>query len=270
MRKLTALLLVLGALAYASASRIPDDLFVSSDTASGGLRSSALGLLGLMREVERHREDERAYATIRFFVPPGEYKKFENIWLDLEKDVTDKEKRVEFFDLKKTRTDNLIYFAYGEWETHKDLRDHLMSKHFETFADEVDEIGVRWEMQLLKSMSTEFEEKHDMRGTKLEKRRGLHHVLITYIVPPGEGKGFTDAWMDCAEETVDEKHNRNYALRKVATDNSRFYHYGTWDSMGDWMNHFESKHFGKFLGYTNKQDIVWFIQPLMKIGKESE
>jgi len=272
MRKITALLLVLSALAYASASRVPDDMFISSDTATEGLRSAALGLLGLMRDVERHR-DERAYANIRFYVPPGEHKQFEDIWLNLEKDVTDMEKHIRFFDLKKTRTDNVIFHAYGEWDTHKDLRDHLMSKHFEDFADEVDKHDVRWELQLLKSMSTEYEDRRGKRTEaegQVEKRRGLHHVLITYIVPPGEGEKFTDAWMDCAEATLDEKRNRNYALRKVATDNTRFHHYGTWDSMGDWMDHFESKHFGDLLDYTDKKDIIYFIQPLMKIGKESE
>lgn len=271
------MLFVLGAMACVGASRVPDemllnDLFISSDTATGGLRSSALGLLGLMRGVERRR-DERAYATIRFFVPPGEHKHFEDIWLDLEKDVMDEEKHVRFMDLKKTRTDNLIYYGYGEWDTHEDLRNHLLSKHFEDFADEVDEHEVRWELQLLQSMSEEYEDKHfrhQEAEAQVEKRRDLHHILITYIVPPGEAKGFTDEWMDCAESTLDEKRNRNYALRKVATDNTRFYHYGTWDSMGDWMDHFESKHFGNLLDYTDKKDIVYFIQPLMKIGKESE
>lgn len=272
MRTITALLLV-AALACAGAARVPDDMFITSDTASGGLRSSALGLLGVMRDVERQK-GECAYANIRFFVPPGEQKHFENIWMDLEKDVMDMEKRVQFFDLKKTRTDNVIYHAYGEWESHKDLRDHLMSKHFEDFADEVDKHEVRWELQLLKSMSTEYEMRHAKRPgmdePHVEKKRGMHHILITYIVPPGEAEGFTDAWMDCAESTLDEKRNRNYALRKLATDNERFYHYGTWDSMSDWMDHFESKHFGNLLDYTDKKDIIYFIQPLMKIGHESE
>jgi quinol monooxygenase YgiN len=157
------------------------------------------------------------------------------------------------------------------------MRKHMSSKHFTEFAEFVDDHDVRWEVQLLENESLDIEEGRRGRGGrndevsqagKLWSRKDLAHVLIQYSVPPGNSKEFIDAWTDLAERTIEEKGNRMYSLRRVATDNTHFYAYGTWTSMGDYMDHFESKHLGKFLDDVEDKNIIYFLDPLEEICEE--
>jgi len=106
---------------------------------------------------------------------------------------------------------------------------------------------------------------------QLMKKKGLYHVLIYYIVRPGEAEGFIKEWTTAAQATIEgEKGNRIYALRKIASDNTQFYVYGTWESFEDYVEHYKADYTKKLLQYNDKNDIVYFIAPLEKIGNQDE
>ncbi|GFH30171.1 uncharacterized protein HaLaN_28969, partial [Haematococcus lacustris] len=105
-----------------------------SSTASSfqALVDSASSMLGGKKD-KKGPGGPPAYVAIKFIVPPSEGADFEEAWLDLEKDVEKEEKPV-VFDLKKTKMDNLMYIGYSEWESMRDLGEHLHSDHFQDFA----------------------------------------------------------------------------------------------------------------------------------------
>mmetsp|Transcript_890 Transcript_890/g.1332 ORF Transcript_890/g.1332 Transcript_890/m.1332 type:complete len:122 (-) Transcript_890:386-751(-) len=105
---------------------------------------------------------------------------------------------------------------------------------------------------------------------ELMHHKDMVHLLAVFYVPPAEKEKFVDAWLDAAEEVVKEKGNRVLALRKVATDNSRFYCYGTWDSWAALHEHEESKHHKKLVKFVDSHNIVHFGFPLRKIGHQKE
>jgi len=101
--------------------------------------------------------------------------------------------------------------------------------------------------------------------SQLSKQKDNAHILITYKVDPSDADNFVEQWVKAAEQTVEEKGNQIYSLRKVATDNTHWYTYGTWDSMSDYLDHLESKHVSKLLEYFDDEDIIYFIQPLKAV-----
>ncbi|KXZ54043.1 hypothetical protein GPECTOR_5g152 [Gonium pectorale] len=96
------------------------------------------------------------------------------------------------------------------------------------------------------------------------------HVAIQYHVPPSMVDDFMDAWSDAAEKTWGEEDNTVYALRKFATMNHHFVAYGTWESYDAYLDHFTSRHMRKLRDFLADQDIMWFAEPLKKIGEEPE
>ncbi|KAL6762680.1 hypothetical protein V8C86DRAFT_579512 [Haematococcus lacustris] len=167
-----ALLIAAALLVCAGAARLtPSDVHdisteglvssLMSSTASSfqALVDSASSMLGGKKD-KKGCGGPPAYVAIKFIVPPSEGADFEEAWLDLEKDVEKEEKPV-VFDLKKTKMDNLMYIGYSEWESMRDLGEHLHSDHFQDFAKFADDHGVRWELELLRDMSKDIEDEQD-------------------------------------------------------------------------------------------------------------
>jgi len=333
-------LVLAGLLAVATAARVsPRVLQEAHDTLTNGplsgLQNNFSGFLTSLLGRSRGRDDrkekeEGAYVAIRFVVPPSESEDFEEAWRDLEEEAVKDEKGLEIFDLKKTKFDNLFYLSYGEWESMRDVREHIESDHFEKFAEFVDKRGIRWELQILENESEDVEEEQERYRKELSstdsvgrRRKRDHghgeqpeqdeqddwhkyvpedqrhyipdqgdgggyltvgrkkdsrdedeekqtHVVFTYIVPPDAREDFESVWTDAAYKTVKEDGNRIYSLRKVASDNTRYYGYGTWDSMRDFADHFESKHIGRLVDSLADMDVVWFLTPLTKVGRQPE
>jgi len=94
-------------------------------------------------------------------------------------------------------------------------------------------------------------------------------IMITYIVPPHANEQFVDRWTDTAEETIKEKGNYMYSLRKPVTDNTRFIIYGVWKSMRDYMDHFEAQYTRELRKFAAEKELVWFASPLEMVSKES-
>jgi len=278
MRAILALLLSLGAYAHGARVSITDSFLAEHQPMSGGLR---IGLQSIVSTASRkhHKhsrdddddDDDTAYMAIRFIVPAHEADDFEDKWQGLQEHCEKKEK-VEHMSLKKTAMDNVVYWSYGEWESMRDLHEHFESEHFEEFSDWVDEHDIRWEMKLLDNESKEIEEEQ---GKKLgDKKLRFHkdntHILTHYYIPPGEAEGFVKAWTKAAEDTIDEKGNLLYSLRKIMTENTRYVAYGTWDRMSDWLDHHESKHLLKLHDYAADKDIVWWNEILEEVEDEDD
>jgi len=407
-------------------------MVVSSDDSL--LRSASQAFANVFKRKEDEDEDEdedkkshTAYMAVKYIVPPSEGQSFEDRWEKL-KDQAEKEhgEDLEVHTLKRAKLTNVLYYEYAEFNGMNKMHKHFNAKHFKDFAEWVDDHGVKWELEILKSLSDDIEEEaeegkhgdaedeyktflvgnlehkchchhcpgkgehgchcgcmeeekeqgpqvlsstsarlehkchchhcpgkgehgchcgceskkdkeqeeqdqqddhaddwdkfvpeeyrhfipknvrpkkdthHKKHGKKdrrselgaalnlpqdaspqqirdalrsLTRRKGGEehaHVLVAYFVPPGEGEGFVDAWTDAAELTIKEEGNMVYSLRKVATDNTRFYCYGTWDSLDSYMEHFDSKHLGKFVDYTSDNDITWVIIPLEEVGGDEE
>jgi len=205
--------------------------------------------------------------SIRFKVLPRDSMDFEDAWLKLAKDVEKYEKNADEFKLYKVLTDNLYYISYGEWRDHLDMHEHIMSKHFEEFADFIDNRQVRWEMHELINMSEEMDEKYRKREIS-ENRKGktMFHAIAVYNVPPNHQDQFEDAWLDSAKDTLKESGSIRYNLRKVYTDNTHYYCCGAWESHRDFMDHQTSRHLGKLHDYLDDKDITWFVYPLETVG----
>jgi quinol monooxygenase YgiN len=264
---------LLGLLGLASAARVQEAMLRAQDplTTGGNIKS----VLTLLREHDSNKRDDKGdkagYVSIKFFVPPSEADDFEEAWGRLE-DETEKEEDVDHFSLKKTMLDNFLYFSYGEWKSMRHVRDHFESDHFDKFSKFVDDHGIRWELRLLENLSEEVEKEEE--GRRKERGLSFHkdnaHILAAYDVPPGEGEGFVDAWTDAAEKTIKEKGNIVYSLRKVVGDNTRFWIYGSWDRMSDWLDHLESRHLGKLFDYVADRKIIYTTFVLEDIEDEDE
>jgi len=208
--------------------------------------------------------------AIKFYVPPSLSDEFEDHWSKME----DKEDDAEVFKLFAGMLDNTYYYAYSEFQEHKDLQEHLTSDHFNKFAEMVDDSGIEWELDLLTDLSSEIEDKYGRGKTErrqlfVGKKSGKKeyerkaHVLIQFKVEPGYQTDFMNAWEDCAERTMkDEKGNTFYSLRKVATDNQRFHVWASWDTLEDYFDHLESNHWKDFTDRVDKNDIIFRIIPL--------
>ncbi|KAF5830396.1 hypothetical protein DUNSADRAFT_14640 [Dunaliella salina] len=214
---------------------------------------------------------ETAYATIKFTVPPSAADEFEEAWMMLESEVKDKEDEMAVFDLKKTSLDNLFYLSYAEYDSIDGFVQHLKSDHFMKFAEAADSLGIMWSLQLLKDCSKDLEKERRGHREEPESKEDMAYILISYFVPPGEQKGLVDQWCKTAKTTLsEEKGNRMYSLSSTANDNTRWYAYGVWDSMEDFRDHFYSSHVEELRNYLADKDIVYFIAPLDKIGKQPE
>jgi quinol monooxygenase YgiN len=335
---LAALLLAVAGCATAARMNPMVEVASTHGDALANVRDSIAGLINSLSTplVGRHREKSGpAFTVVKYTVPPSAADDFEEAWLDLERSTMDKDDP-PLYNLRKTRTDNLFYYGYAEWDSMQDLRDHVLSKHFEDFADSVDELGVRWQLEILGNESEDIEEdsrngrrkdqgqqggdwddnipeeyrkyipeqyrpqhkrhhrkvselsnaalatlpnptdatavrdlKRELsRGRRGSKGRDVAHVLIQYFVPPERREDFVDEWLNAAEKTIEEDGNRVWSLRKVKSDNSRYYAYGTWDSVEDLRDHLESKHVQKLLDFYDDSDVVYFAVPVVPIGKE--
>jgi hypothetical protein len=55
---------------------------------------------------------------------------------------------------------------------------------------------------------------------------------------------------------------------QVATNNMEWYTCGTWESYGDFMDHFHSKHIRKLRDWAADHDLVWKMSPVRKLGRQ--
>jgi len=285
--KRTALFVALASvlLLAVDASRLDPYNEVQISTSADGypLRGSAQALLNIMRgkgKKGQGTEEDLMHMpmfTIKFFVPPSESSSFEKRFMEFSDDVN-KDEKPEMFTLKKTQLTNTLYYSYAEFNDMQSMHDHFTTNHFEDFANWVDDHGIKWELELLKSLSTDIDkEQQKKKHMEVDKRKKktydyteeIAHILIQYYVPPGEHDKFVDAWMECAKNTIKEDENQVYSLRKTFSDNTRFWVYGTWESFNAYMEHYNSKHLGKLIDYTNDNDITWFITPLEEVGGDA-
>lgn len=267
MARTTVLLLAL-LVGVASAARFAQDV----GTGGAGL-STVERILERLRTPTNRKDDERdekAYLVTKFKVPPSNNKDFVKAWLKLDdKTAKDKDSGVVQFDLKKPIGDNTIYTSYAEFETYEDLAYHTEQDYTRDFIHYTADKGITWELLPLKNVTGDSEEGRALQNGKA-KTHGLAHVLVTYYVPAKLHGEFMEQWRDVAAQTLQEEGSHIYGLRKLATDNTVYYGYGTWESMEDVADHLKSKHVGKFLDYVDNKDIVWFLSPLKKLGKDEE
>lgn len=266
MQTFTAMALLMGLLALASAARLPPD-YVNSDVFSGGLRG-AQGLQHLIASHGKGKESEgRAYVAFRYTVPTDKKEEFVKRWRGVEKAVADAEGN-NIIDLKKTTTDNYRFFGYGEWEDKQGFMDFLKSDATMDWVKYTLENNIIWEIEPLVAPAkeeTHTADKHHGKGKHM-----LFHVLVKYAVAPEDAKSFVEAW-EALQKGVDEEEGvRIYSLRKTVGDNYQFYTYGTWESFEDYMEHLKSGHLMKFLEELDDRQIVWNLSPLLKVGEQPE
>jgi quinol monooxygenase YgiN len=245
-------LCLLGLLASGSASRVHESMM---QPMKGG---SLKGYAAIMRGRDTHfRESKAGYLLMKFIVPPDVMDDFEKVWTKFQ-DRVEKDEDVYKFGIKKTWMDNFMYYAYGEWPSMKDVRDHFESEHFDKFAEFIDENDIRWVAHVLDNVSEDVE-KEQSKESKRRNRKSKEdfHVITIYDVPPGEGEGFKDEWTDSAYKTIEEEGNFHYILRKDLGDNTRYHVCGSWDSMNDWMDHYNSRHLGKLHEFAADRKIMY-------------
>lgn len=134
------------------------------------------------------------------------------------------------------------------------------SDHWEKFQDFIEDSGTTWNMEVL----SKIEDQDTL--SKNRKRKDVtsesFHELTYLEVQPEFQDEFVDLWRDVALDTIDEKANQVYSLHRVKETNYQFYVFGIWDSLDDYIDHYESKHIRKLRDFTNEQNILWIRQPL--------
>lgn len=264
-RSTVLLMLLVG---IVNAARYPEDIGTG-----GGKLSNVERMLERLRSPVHRKDDERdekAYLVTKFKVPPSTRKDFEKNWSKLDDKTTkDKDSGVVQFDLKKPIGDNTLYTSYAEFETYEDLAYHTEQGYTRDFIKFAADKGVTWELLPLKNATGDSEEGRALQKGKA-KTHGLAHVLVTYYVPAAHHSEFKDQWRSVAQETLQEEGSHIYGLRKLATDDHTWFGYGTWETLEDVEDHLASKHVQKFLDYVDSKDIVWFLSPLKKLGKDEE
>lgn len=239
----------------ASPATILDDGF----TALGSQQSEMLQLMS-----SRDHEGHKIAVAYKYIVPPHRSCDFVKEWRKVEKQTV-KEKANLVYDLKKTETDNHIFFTYGEWESLGDWHDHVKSRYVMEFIKYLGNNEIVFFTQPLLHVSS-----HDVYKANKQAKHNQAHVLIRYVVDPRRAEDFIREWDKVADETKKEQGNHIYSLRKTLTDNIQFWVYGTWDSKEDYEKHFKSDHVEKLKRFAAEHDIFWHLAPLKKKGDEPE
>jgi len=275
-RSLLAAVLLIGCVASSFASRLPHvDEILAGGSVFGQHDAGTNNFQKLIEWMDNSRnsnteEDERVYVQIGFMVPTDKQEDFVRSWREHAKSTMDEE-GTEIYDLKKSHQDNIIYFAYGEWSSMEEFKEHAKADHTKKFYDFLDDTDVLWRMFPLHNKGDNQEREDSLRtGGGGEGEEEKAHVLVRYFVPPAHTDDFEDAWTQAAEETWKEEKNHIYALRKTVTANHEYWVYGTWESFDDYMEHFHSSHIRKLRDFNNKRKIVWFAIPLKKMGEQPE
>lgn len=220
-----------------------------------------------MKKSERYaQQQERMVVAFKYIVPPGEGEGFVDAWKALEAETT-REKGNTIFDLKKTETDNIMFFEYAEWQQAQDFMDHFEQGYTQEFVDYCAENGIVWMMKMLKAV-VDDPDTPSARNDRTTK--GLTHVLVRYFVPGDKHEDFMDTFHDTAKQTWKEPGNRIFALRKSMTNNLEFWGYGTWESLEDYMDHIETEHVHQLHQFARDNGIVWCLSPMYKIGEQPE
>jgi len=116
--------------------------------------------------------------------------------------------------------------------------------------------GRSWEhndkMQQLKEMMRRHAGE---KGKSLEECQAF--IGFKYEVPARLHNDFIKAWQKVEKSTFDEKGMRMYDLKRDTDSNTCFYVYGEWETMADYMDHFESDYVQEFIGFIAKEDIMY-------------
>jgi len=231
---------------------------------TSGLQKLVAWLEGGAKQQE---EEETVYIKVKYIVPTDRQDEFIKSWKEVEGRTLDEEGN-QVYDLKKTRSDNLIFFGYGEWQSMDALKQHIKSDYIRKFGDFLDDNNVKWEMFPLRNKGSRS--KQGKQVTDNQQQEKLAHILVRAYVPPQVTDEFVKAWTEAAERTWEEDSNHIYALHKTITNNHEFWAYGTWDSFDDYMEHSHSDHIKRLRSFADERGIVWFRTPLKKLGQQSE
>lgn len=264
----------------ASASRGWDNPFLASK--DGPQLMKAGGSSARAVSADNHHDkgseyfDRRAFVGIRYKIPPSLHDDFIKAWRKMEADVA-KESHVDYYGLTKTMQDNHEFVTYGEWKTMMDYMDHYHSKHTRQFLDFLADNNLTWDMYPLKNVTSI---KDEMRGRRIvpsmrsdaeeegRKEQKMAHIMFHYHMEPCVKDDFIKAWEECAKDAWKDKGNVMYSLRKVTTNNHHFLGWGMWDSYDDFMDHLDSKHLKHFKKFCEKNDVLWYFDPVFQLGKE--
>jgi quinol monooxygenase YgiN len=252
-------LVLLACAAFVASSRIDtfEEYLVGARQSQPRTSLKSQVLSHLKKDVSR--KEEPFFMSLRFRVSPSAKNDFIDNWKQFEDKALDDE-GLNMMSLHKTYNDNIFFFQYSEWDSVKDLMRHLDSDHWEKFQDFIEDSGTTWNMEVL----SKIEDQDTL--SKNRKRKDVtsesFHELTYLEVQPEFQDEFVDLWRDVALDTIDEKANQVYSLHRVKETNYQFYVFGIWDSLDDYIDHYESKHIRKLRDFTNEQNILWIRQPL--------
>lgn len=91
-------------------------------------------------------------------------------------------------------------------------------------------------------------------GEKVMEKKAI--VSIRFTVPEAMHDEFIDRWQKVEDETLEEKGLLVFDLKKSVDTNTRFYSYGEWDTMEDWVDHMRSDYVKDFIDFINDEDIL--------------
>lgn len=101
-----------------------------------------------------------------------------------------------------------------------------------------------------------------------DRDEGPAIVTVVYDVPERLHEEFVDRWNKVEDEADDEKGLQIYDLKKSVEIGNRFYTYGEWDSMRDFVDHLRSDYAQDFAEFLNDEDILVDIAFLKSVTEE--
>lgn len=227
-------------------------------------------------------KDRGIFIAVRYTVPPQLKEDFMDRWQQHRDDVFDGKFAPRDFYLRNSVGDNLYFWGYMEWERGQDWFDFVQQDSNQDWLDWLEDHDVYFDFWPLLPLTDQSQERredreeldaaaYDKKSKKSERgEEPAAHVLITYHVNPSDVDDFISVFNDVAESTWQEEGNQVYALRQVATKNHHFFVYGSWDSMRDYVRHFDSDHVRRLRKFAAERSMIWKLSPLLGVGEGEE
>lgn len=97
---------------------------------------------------DKTRDRDMTHVLIKYHVPGHLHRDFVSVWQDTQKD-TCKEKHNRIYGLRKSATDNQVFYTYGTWDDMRAYIDHIESDHVHELLKWTAEKDITWFLEPL-------------------------------------------------------------------------------------------------------------------------
>jgi len=114
--------------------------------------------LGDKKKLRQHKDN--THILTHYYIPPGEADGFVKAWTKAAEDTIDEQGNL-LYSLRKIKTENTRFVAYGTWESMSDWLDHHESKHLLKLHDYAADKDIIWWNEILETVEDEDDDDDD-------------------------------------------------------------------------------------------------------------